>query len=167
MLTYNEYYTRMLDIQKVLNAAADNTTINTTGMTDREAALYIFGRYIQSLSSATMPSFFVSKCAMPVSILIHVMRKCSKSKQFNFSLFDPKDVEQDEELEELWQHDYIDYTRMTAPVIVGAASSIIGMDSVMDLADIDFDFWCNCQAEHLAKYFVSHDVDITKIVDMV
>lgn len=167
MLTYNEYYNRMLGIQNALNAASDHININTTGMTAREAALYIFGKYIQSLSAATMPSFFLSKCAYPVALLIHVKREFSKGNCFDFSLFDPKELEQDEELEELWQHDFIDYTRMSAPVVVGAASSIIGMDSAMDIANIDFDFWCNCQAEHLAKYCVAHDVDLSNVIELV
>lgn len=167
MLTYSEYYNRMRGIQSLLNAAADHANINTTGMTSREEVLYIFGKYIQALAAATMPSFFVAKCSMPISILVHVARVYTEQKKFEFSLFDPHDVEQDEELEELWRHDFIDYTRMPAPVIVGAASSIVGMDSVMDLANIDFAFWCNCQAEHLAKYCVAHDVDISKAIDMV
>lgn len=167
MLQYNEFHARMRAIQDVLNTAADHATINTTGETTKETALHIIGRYIQTLSSATMPSFFAAKMLLPVSILIHAKREFSDDKQFDFFLFDKDVVEQDDAVKKLWLSDFTEYTRMTSCALVGAAASIGRIDDVVVFERLDFGYWCNIQAMLLAKYCVAHDVDFTRFVDMV
>lgn len=164
MLTYNEYYIRMNYIQDILNSVSDHLALNVSGMTQKETVLYVFGKYMQALSAATMPYFHPSKCAQLIALLIHIKRNLTEKKHFDFSMFSVDDVEHDEELADLWQHDFIDYTRMSSTVFVGAAYGIIS-DTVID--DLDMDWWSNIQAAHLAKYFVAHDVDISKIIALV
>lgn len=165
MLLYNDYYNRMQAIQDALNAeTAPIANINTTGLTPREAAYYIFGRYIQSLLSATYPSFSVAKCESAVSILVYAMRELTDTKRFDFALFDPDSVAKDAQLEEVWCNEYIDYTRMSSPMMIGVASCIAGTNEcVCDSDFIDFDVWCNLQALHLANYCIAHDINLIKV----
>lgn len=165
MITYREYYNRMAAIEKFLNEASDHTQINVSGMTDREAVLYQAGKYFQALASATMPSFIIEKCSFPIGVLVHLVRKAGSS--FNFGLMPCEEVDSDRDLAEMWKEDYICYTRMSATSMLGAATTVIGCCDISMTGSIELGNWSSCQAEHLAKYCIAHDFDLTRAVSII
>lgn len=164
MLTYQEYYTRMQSVAMFFNNSVSHAQLNIQGMNEQEAVQYQIGRYIQALASSTMPSFFVQKCAFAIDLLTGIMQ--SYSARFDFSMFEPSEVEQDDEFMEGWKKEFIRYTRMSPASLVGEAS-MSGTDCC--LADGGFDIvgWCVCQAYLLASYCVAHDIDVTHAISII
>lgn len=160
MITYREYYSRMMDAEKVLNAAVSHVEFNTTGMTKDEAKVYILGRYIQALSSATMPEFWVNKLCYAIDTLLTILKTQGQEK-ISFSLWSPEEVEADEELNEMWRTEFVRNSRMCPQMLLGTALMSESME------DFDAKDFVNIQFLHIANYCVSHEVNIAHAVQFV
>lgn len=164
MITYRDYYTHMSAIEQLVNAAVSHLEINTTGMTEKEVDLYYIGSYIQSLATATAPSFNVAKLSFAVDMLVALLRHADadNTNKVSFCMWMPDEVESDPELEAAWREEFVEYSRMTPPMLIGAALTVDMLESPIDLLD-----FCSIQFVHLAKYCVSHGIDITQAVSLV
>lgn len=164
MLTYSEYYNRMQSSAKFMEASATHIQLNVSGLNREESLQYVTGRYMQALSSATLPSFSAEKCVMAIEILVYIKRHIiGERAAFDFAMFSPEEAEQDTELEQPCMDEYIAYTRMSPPSLVGAAASVSDFDQLVS----DPDYWCDIQASILARYLVAHDIDIARYIQIV
>lgn len=151
MLTYREYFNRMRTICSAFNDALGNVpVVNITGLTDQENLLYKAGLYVMALCKSEGSVFSQES----VGVLIHLCKSVNGS--FEFGMFPPEDVESEEEYEDEWRIRFNNYSRMCKQIFIGTCFSF---DPLIENGHSDISFWCQQQAEHIADYCVSHNLD--------
>lgn len=152
MLTYREFFNRMSAIFSAFNDAVNSASVvRLQGLSDQEDILYKAGLYVISMSKSEYSVFSKES----VGYLIQLCKYIDGS--FELGIFPPDDIEDNPEFEEEWRTRFNSYARMRKRNFIG---SCFTFDPIIDYnGKCDLQFWCSQQAEHLAEYCVSHDLD--------
>ena len=152
MLTYREYFNRMSAICSAFNTALNNIQVpNIAGLTEQETYLFLAGQYVMSMANSEHAVFSHN------SVIFLLQLSKSVEGHFEFGMFPPDDVENEPEYEKEWRDTFNSYARMRKQTFIGKC---FAMDPIIDYSGhTDITYWCSQQAEHLADYCVSHDID--------
>lgn len=152
MLTYREYFNRMSAICSAFNTALSTTpNVTITGLNEQENILYKAGQYVMTLAQSEDSVFSQNS--------VGVLLKLSKAVEgyFEFGLFPPEDVEEQSQDEAEWRNQFNAYARMRKQTFIGTCFTL---EPIIDYnGHTDVTYWTQQQAEHLANYCVSHDLD--------
>lgn len=169
ILSYPDYYNAMLAVEAALNAdteASHNAPVESSIKVCASMGVYIEyvlkGLRHASLTLASPTENLHIRTA--VSVLKTILRGQQRGP-FCFGLLSPGEWEEatreDANLQQQFDCELEQYQALNHFAFVGASVSIVPINSTEpeDVAD-----WCCQQACHLAKYCVTHGIDLVAII---
>lgn len=164
-MNYSDYHAQMSAIETAFNDVKQpKRNIVLESHTAGERIIEGIGKYLHniydSLGLISMSKDLTNSAFVPLNYLFKLMRD-QESGPFSFGLVPVSDwealVANDPDAEENWSNEMEVYNRMSPEVFFGACACRISIDT-FDPADVAD--WCSQQAAHLAKYCITHNIDL-------